>query len=121
MPPYDYITTRMISLERYERELNIQKSKDQIDSSNPNNCPMPLITMKASTNYMADTTMEKLLEKILMLELPKMTNMNPFELLRLPTYEFDMLLVAATRIAKEKDKKLSALANNVDGTLAKYK
>ena len=119
MPPYDYVTTRMISMEFYERALGIQKKST--DNNGIGACPMPLVTMKASTNYMADTVMARVYEKILMLEIPKLTNMSLTELLRLPTYEFDILLESATRIVKEKDKKLTALTNGVNNAMAQNK
>lgn len=102
MPDYgDYVTNRLIALEKYQKALGLVPK----DSTKPLVCA----TMKTGTNPITGSALAATYEVLIKNRVPELTNMTLYQLMELPTYELKTLLATIKGI-HEKEKAAAAAA-----------
>ena len=96
MDSYDTISNHMLSLEKYEKALNI--------TSDSETTPIALVMVNVATNPYIDSPLERTFEKLISLGVYKETGLTVYEALALPTHELRMLCRALVTVkTKEPD------------------
>ena len=92
MATNDPISTQLMRMQSYG------KAHGWFDKSSN---PLMLAMFNEQSNYMQGNLKEKTIERLIKLELPKLTGMSVYELLKLPTYELRSIVSIADKLNRE--------------------